>query len=286
VTEERSVQTKDTVPVPMRVISAGSDWRTVNLGELWQYRDLFYFLILRDIKSRYAQSVFGVGWAIIQPLFFMIIFTLVFGKLANVGSDGAPYPVFSYVGLVVWTYFASAFNEATTSLVSNSNMIGKVYFPRLILPLSAVLSKLIDLVIAFTLLVGLMIWYGITPTVWVFTLPLLVLIALTTAAGLGMWLSAMAIQFRDVKYALGFGVQLLMYASPVVYPASLVPERFQHFYALNPMVGAVEGFRSALLGTNPMPWDFIGIGAAVSIVLVVTGSLYFRRTERIFADVA
>lgn len=281
VVEEQEITTS-----PLRVISARSGWRAIDLAELWTYRDLFYFLVWRDIKSRYAQSVFGIGWAVIQPLFFMVIFTLVFDRLAKIGSDGAPYPVFSYTALVIWTYFASAFNEATTSLVTNANMIGKVYFPRLILPLSAVLAKLIDLVIAFTLLIGLMIWYGIMPTPWVFALPLLIAIAMATAAGLGMWLSALAIQFRDIKYALQFGVQLMMYASPVVYPASLVPDKYRLVYALNPMVGVVEGFRSALLDTNPMPWDFIGVGAAVSAVLVVTGTFYFRRTERIFADVA
>ena len=279
------VEEQATTSAPMRVISARSGWRAIDLAELWTYRDLFYFLVWRDIKSRYAQSVFGIGWAVIQPLFFMVIFTLVFDRLAKIGSDGAPYPVFSYTALVIWTYFASAFNEATTSLVTNANMIGKVYFPRLILPLSAVLAKLIDLVIAFTLLIGLMIWYGIMPTPLVFTLPLLIAIAMATAAGLGMWLSALAIQFRDIKYAMQFGVQLMMYASPVVYPASLVPDKYRLAYALNPMVGVVEGFRSALLDTNPMPWDFIGVGAAVSAVLVVTGTFYFRRTERIFADV-
>jgi lipopolysaccharide transport system permease protein len=276
---------QDAASAQLRVISARSGWRPIDLTELWRYRDLFYYLVWRDIKSRYAQSVFGIGWAVIQPLFFMIVFTLVFDKLTKVGSDGVPYPVFSYAALVVWTYFANSFNEATGSLVNNAGMIGKVYFPRLVLPISAVLAKLVDLVIAFTLLIALMAWYGLTPQVETFALPVLVLIAMTAAAGLGMALSALAIQYRDIKYALQFGVQLLMYASPVVYPTSLVPDKYLYYYALNPMVGVIEGSRSALLGTNPMPWDLIGIGAVSSIVLFIVGVFYFRRTERIFADV-
>ena len=255
------------------------------MRELWQYRDLFYFLVWRDIKVRYAQSVLGVGWAIIQPFFYMIVFTIVFGNLAKVSSDGAPYAIFSYTALVPWTYFSNALTESTSSLIQNVNMLSKVYFPRLVLPMVAVLGKLLDFGIAFLLLFGLMVWFRIAPTSWVLILPLLILLMMLSAAGLGMWLTALAIQYRDVKYAMIFLVQLLMYAAPVVYPASLIPDRYRLLYALNPMAGVIEGFRSALLGTNPMPWDLLAVGSIVAVVMFASGTFYFRRMERIFADV-
>lgn len=257
------------------------DW-----AELGAYRDLFYFLIWRSIKVRYAQSVLGIGWAIIQPVFSMLVFTVVFGNLANVSSDGVPYAVFSFTALVPWTYFSNALTEATSSLIGNANMISKVYFPRLVLPLSGVVAKLIDFGIAFFLLALLMVWYGITPSPTVIVLPLLILLMMLTAAGVGMWLTALAIQYRDVQYGMSFFIQLLMYGAPVVYPTSLIPERFQLLYALNPMVGVIEGFRAGLLSTREMPWDFIGIGACVACVVACSGALYFRYKERIFADVA
>lgn len=267
------------------VIEAKTGWEFIDWRELWQYRDLFFFLVWRDVKTRYAQSVLGIGWAVIQPVFSMAVFTVVFGKLAGLSSDGAPYAIFSYAALVPWTYFANALTGATSSLVSSSSMLKKVYFPRLIIPLAPVLGKLVDFGIALAILFGMMLVYGYVPTWDVLALPLLILLMMTTAAGVGMWLTALAVQYRDVNYAMGFVVQLLMYAAPVVYPASNVPEAYRLWYALNPMVGVIEGFRSALLGTNPMPWGMIGVGAAAAAAALVTGALYFRRMERVFADV-
>jgi len=267
------------------VFEAKSGWRFIDFHELWQYRDLFYFLIWRNIKVRYAQSVLGVGWAIIPPVFSMIVFTIVFGKLAKIGSEGVPYGIFCYAALVPWTYFSNALTQSGASLVGASGMISKVYFPRLIIPLSPVLDKLVDFGISLILLVGLMIWFKIAPTIWVLTLPLLILLMMLTAAGLGMWLTALAVQYRDVNYGMKFAIQLLMYASPVVYPASLVPGQYRLLFGINPMAGVIEGFRAAFLGTRPMPWDLIAVGSVVALVVAVSGTFYFRRTERIFADV-
>lgn len=258
----------------------------INWRELFEYRDLFFFLVWRGIKVRYAQSALGIGWAVVQPVFSMVVYTVILGKLAKIQSDGVPYAVFSFAGLVPWTYFANALTDSSNSLIGNSNMISKVYFPRMILPLSSVLAKLVDFGIAMLLLFALMVWYGVFPNATIVALPLLILLMMITAAGLGMWFTAMAIQYRDVSYAMNFIVQLLMYAAPVVYPSSLIPEQYQLFYALNPMVGVIEGFRAALLGTRPMPWDFIGVGSLVALGLLVSGAIYFRFKERIFADVA
>jgi lipopolysaccharide transport system permease protein len=268
------------------IIEARAGWRGVDWRELLRYRDLFRLLAWRSIKTRYAQSVIGVGWAVVQPLFSMLVFTLVFGRLARVPSDGAPYALFSFAALVPWTYFANALTDSTGSLISNSGMLSKVYFPRLVLPLAAVAAKLVDFGISLVLLLVLMAFSGRMPTPGIAALPLLVAIMVLAAAGAGMWLTALAIQYRDVNYAMSFFVQLLMYAAPVVYPASLVPERFRLLYALNPMVGVIEGFRSALLGTRPMPWAMLAIGASTALLLAITGALYFSRKERLFADVA
>lgn len=269
----------------IKVIEPRNGWRFLNFREVWQYRDLLYFLVWRDIKALYAQSVLGVGWAVIRPVFSMIVFTIIFGKLARISSDGVPYAIFSYAALVPWTYFSASLTGSTTSLISASGMFTKVYFPRLIIPLTPVLAKLVDFAIAHMLLFGLMAWFGMLPTIWVLTLPLLVLFMMITAAGLGMWLTTLAVQYRDIKHSIGFGTQILMYASPVVYPASLIPQKYRLFYGLNPMTGVIEGFRSALLGTNPMPWDLILIGGTISIFLAVSGAYYLRGRERVFADV-
>ena len=272
--------------IPQTIIEPQKGWRLIDVQELWQYKDLLWFLVWRDVKSRYAQSILGIGWAIIQPVFNMIVFTVIFGNLARIDSDGVPYAIFNYAAMVPWTYFANSLTEAGGSLVSSSNLLNKVYFPRLIIPLAPVLAKLLDFGIAMLLLFGLMLTYGIAPTIWALALPLLVLLMMLAASGAGMWLTALAIQYRDVKYALTFGVRLLMYAAPVVYSVNLIPDRYRLLYGLNPMAGVIEGFRSALLGTNPMPWDLIGVGAAVAVVLFITGALYFKRMERVFADVA
>ena len=272
--------------IQTRIIEPRSGWRLIDVRELWDYRDLFYFLTWRDIKVKYAQSVLGVGWAIIQPVFFMIVFTIVFGKLAKVGSDGVPYPVFSFAALVPWVFFSTAVVDGSDSLVRNANMLSKVYFPRLVMPMASVIAKLVDFGIALILLFAIMAWYRSAPSVWALALPLLILLMVLTASGLGMWFTALAIQYRDIKYAMSFVTQLGMYASPVVYPASLIPEQYRLFYALNPMVGVIEGFRSALLSTNPMPWDLIGVGTLTAALVAIGGAFYFRRMERIFADVA
>ena len=256
------------------------DWR-----ELVAYRDLFRFLVWRQVKVRYAQSSLGIGWAVIQPVFSMIVFTIIFGRLAKVESDRSTYALFSFVALVPWTYFSNALTGSTASLVSNANMLSKVYFPRVVLPLSAVLAQLVDFVIAMCLLFALMVFYGVWPTAGVVMLPLLVVLMMLTAAGLGMWLTALAVQYRDINYGMGFFVQLMMYAAPVVYPTSLIPEQYRLLYALNPMVGVIEGFRSALLGTRDMPWDLIAIGTITSLIIAMSGLIFFRSKERIFADV-
>jgi lipopolysaccharide transport system permease protein len=268
------------------VIKPQSGFQLVSWKELADYRDLFFFWVWRNIKARYAQSVLGIGWAIIQPLFAMLVFTIVFGKLAKVDSDGAPYAIFSFAGLLPWTYFANALTEASNSLVINNNMITKIYFPRVILPITSIISKLVDFTISSVIMVVLLFVFQVTPTINILFLPALILLMMVTAAGAGMWLSAMAIHYRDVKHGLHFVVQLMMYAAPVVYPASLIPEQYRLLYAVNPMVGVIEGFRSAILGTNPMPWDMITVGSATAIILFISGILYFKKMERIFADVA
>lgn len=268
------------------IIEARSDWRLVDWKELYNYRDLLRFLVWRELKVRYAQSAIGIGWAIIQPVFSMIVFTIIFGKLAKISSDGSPYALFSLAALVPWTYFSNALIDGTNSLVNEANLLKKVYFPRILMPLSAVFAKLVDFSIAMCLLFILMIFFQTPPTWGILVLPILILLMMFTAFGLACWLTAFAIQYRDVKHAMNFVVQLLMYAAPVVYPASLIPERYQLLYAINPMVAVIEGFRSALLGTRDMPWAFIAVGITSTTIITLTGLLYFNKKERIFADVA
>lgn len=257
------------------------DWK-----EMWQYRDLFLFLVWRDIKTRYAQSILGVGWAIIQPVFSMIVFTIVFGNLAKVNSEGVPYAIFSYTALVPWTFFSTSLTSASGSLISSKNLITKVYFPRLVIPITPVLGKMIDFGISFLILIGLMVWFGVKPTIWALMVPVFIILMMLTAAGVGMWLTALSIQYRDIRYGSEFFVQLLMYASPVIYPTSIIPEKYQILYALNPMVGVIEGFRASLLGTRAMPWDLLGVGALMAVAFFLSGVMYFRSMERYFADVA
>jgi lipopolysaccharide transport system permease protein len=272
-------------PKPVKIIEASSGWKMVDFEELWRYKDLLYFLTLRGIKARYAQSILGVAWAIIQPLFTTLVFTLVFGGLAKVDSDGMPYILFSYLALWPWNYFSGTLTESANSLVQNANMITKVYFPRMVLPLSAILSKLLDFIIAFVVVVIMLIYFRQMPGLGVMFLPLLILQLLLCSLGIGMFLSAMAVKYRDVKHALTFVVQLLLYAAPVVYSTSAVPSQFVPFYVLNPMVGVIEGFRAAFLD-RPMPWEWIWPGMIVAVFVFVFGTMYFRRMERIFADVA
>jgi lipopolysaccharide transport system permease protein len=269
----------------VKIIQASSGWKMVDFKEIWRYKDLLYFLTLRGIKARYAQSILGVSWAIIQPLFSTIVFTLVFGGLAKVDSDGMPYFLFSYLALWPWNYFSGTLTESANSLIQNANMITKVYFPRMVLPLSAILSKLLDFLIAFVVVIVLLIYFQVTPGWGLLILPVLILQLLMTSLGIGMFLSALAVKYRDVKHALSFIVQLLLYAAPVVYSTNAVPEKYIPFYILNPMVGVIEGFRAAFLN-RPIPWEWIWPGSILSVIFFVFGMMYFRRMERIFADVA
>jgi lipopolysaccharide transport system permease protein len=282
--------------VPVTVIEPSSGWQLVNWRELYAYRDLFRFLTWRTIRVRYSQSAVGVGWAIVQPLFQMITFTLIFGRLAQLESDGVPYPSFSLVALVTWTFFSNALVTSAGSLVAQANMLSKIYFPRLVLPVTDVVAKLFDFGIAFAVTLIMLAFLGWSPNWGVFMLPYLILLMVVTTLGLGLWLGALAVQFRDVNHAVVFIAQILMYASPVVYPTSLLPDTYQltptlaiapqSLYALNPMVGVIEGFRSALLATRPMPFGWIATGTLTAATLLVTGVLYFRNRERFFADIA
>lgn len=270
----------------MVTIEPLSRWRLVDLREVLDYRDLFWFLVYRSIRSRYAQSALGISWAVIQPVMTMVVFTVVFGKMVKVSSDGVPYAVFSFAALVPWNYFQTALTEAVQTLVTEKNMVSKVYFPRVILPISRILARLLDFAIGLVILAGFLLFFRMTPNVGALMLLPLTLVMAATATGIGLLLSAMAVQYRDINYAMTFVARLLMYAAPVVYPASLVPDHYRILYGLNPMVGVIEGFRSGLLGTTPMPWDLIVPGVVVSGVLLVFGAVYFRRKERLFADVA
>jgi lipopolysaccharide transport system permease protein len=266
-------------------IEPSRGWVSLKLKELWEYRELLYFLIWRDIKVRYKQTVLGAAWAILQPLFTMVVFSLFFGKLAGMPSDGIPYPIFSYAALVPWTYFAQGLSQSSNSLVGSANLIKKVYFPRLVVPISAVLSGSVDFVLAFIVLLGMMLYFGIVPTLNVLWLPLLLLLALTTSLGVGLWLTAMNVQFRDVRHIVPFMVQAWMFATPIAYPSSLLDEPWKTLYGLNPMAGVVEGFRWALLGTDTQPGSMIYVSALVSVSLLISGAFYFRRMEKTFADV-
>lgn len=285
ISADSSESGRDPTHLSTTVIEARGGWRLVDWKELYDYSDLFQFLVWRSIKVRYAQSALGIGWAVIQPLFTMVVFTIIFGRLAHMKSDGVPYAVFSFTALVPWTYFANSLTEGTASLINNASMLSKVYFPRLILPLAAVMAKLVDFSIALVMLAALLVWYQIVPTRGLVMLPLLVLLMVVAAAGLSLWLTALAVQYRDVNYAMTFLVQLLMYSTPVLYPVSLVPERYHLLYAINPMVGVIEGFRAAFLGTRPMPFDLLSVGTVTASVVAITGIFYFRRREKIFADV-
>ncbi len=272
------------------ILEPPSGWQLIDWRELRAYRDLFYFLVERDVKVLYKQTVLGFAWAIIRPVFSMIVFTIIFGNLAEVSSDGVPYAIFNYVALVPWLYFSSAMTGSSLSLVNNVNMLTKVYFPRLVYPLTPVFAQLVDFAISFSIVAILMIAFGIAPTGNVLYLPLLMLLLMMTAAGVGMWLSALAVQYRDVRHALPFVAQVLLYAAPVVWPTSLITERFGYaarlLYGLYPLAGIIEGFRSALLDTVPMPWDLIGVGTISALVILTTGAMYFKRMEQFFADVA
>lgn len=270
--------------IPSLRIEASSGFIPLRLKELWEFRELFYFLVWRDIKVRYKQTALGVLWAVIQPLMTMIVFSIFFGKLAKLSSDGVPYPIFSFAALVPWTLFASGLSQASGSLVGSSNLIKKVYFPRLIIPTATVLAGVVDFLIAFGMLLLLMLGYGITPTLNIIWLPALLLLTVITSLGISLWLSALNVEYRDVKYIIPFLTQFWLFATPIAYSSSLLSEPWRTLYGINPMVGVVEGFRWALLGTDTQPGAMVFVSALVAVILLVSGAYYFRRMEKTFAD--
>jgi lipopolysaccharide transport system permease protein len=270
---------------PVLRIQPSQGWVSLKLGELWEYRELVCFLIWRDVKVRYKQTALGAAWAVVQPLFTMLVFSVFFGRLAKMPSDGIPYPIFAYVALVPWTLFAQGLHQSSDSLVSSANLLRKVYFPRLAIPIATIMAGLVDFLIASLMLFCLMYYFGIGLTVKVLWLPLFLALTLTTSLGVGLWLSALNVRFRDVRYVLPFLVQFWMFATPIAYPSSLLSEPWRTLYGLNPMAGVVEGFRWALLGAKTAPGPIIMVSATVSLLILIGGAFYFRRVEKTFADV-
>jgi homopolymeric O-antigen transport system permease protein len=271
-------------PIPTTVVQPRRPFWHLELGHLWEYHELLFFLVWRDVKVRYKQTALGVAWAILQPLLATLIFSIFFGRLARMPSDGIPYPVFAFVALVPWQYFANALTESSNSLVASQNLIKKVYFPRLIIPMASVIAGLVDFCFAFMILIGMMFHYGIRPSGSIFLFPVFLLLAVATALAAGLWLSALNVQFRDVKHTIPFLVQFWFFATPVVYPSSIVPEKWRMWYGLNPMAGVVGGFRYAILGKGH-PGPMIWVSAAAVAVMLIGGMLYFRKMESTFADI-
>jgi len=272
---------------PLTIIQASSGWVPLRLSELWQYREILYFLVWRDIKVRYKQTVIGATWAIVQPLMAMAVFSVFLGRLAQVPSDGVPYPLFAFCGLVPWTFFANGLQQSSQSLVASTQLITKVYFPRLLIPTARVLAGVPDLALAFLLLLGMLWHYGAVakPVRALWLLPL-ALLAFSTALGVGLWFSALNVKYRDIQHAVPFIIQIWLFSTPIAYPASLLPDHWRALYALNPMVGVVEGFRWALLGTGHSPWGSLtGVSTLAALGILVTGAFFFRRIERTFADI-
>jgi lipopolysaccharide transport system permease protein len=270
---------------PTVVVEPNEGLFHLDLQAVWHYRELLYFLTWRDVKVRYKQTILGAAWAILQPLMTMVILTLIFGKFAKIPSDGLPYPLFAYTALLPWNYFSQAVSRSGASLVGSAHLISKVYFPRLIVPISAAVGPLVDFAIAFVVLVGMMIWYGIAPTWGMLALPLLLFLALLTALAVGLWLSALNVRYRDVGHTIPFLIQFWMFASPVAYPVSLVPEKWRLLYSLNPMAGVIEGFRWAVLGKETPDFSVMTLSAVVVVAILIGGLVYFTRVEQTFADV-
>ena len=275
----------DVQSLPVHVIAPEHGWVPVRLNELWEYRELLYFFVWRELKIRYKQTALGVAWAVIQPFFTMIVFTVLFGRLAKVPTDGLPYPVFAFCALLPWQLFAFALTESSNSVVANQRLLTKVYFPRLLMPMSSSCVGLADFLISFVMLLALMAYYGMAPGAAALTIPFWTLLAVATALGIGLWLAALNVRYRDVRYTVPFLTQIWMYATPVAYPLSWLPPQWRALYALNPMVGVIEGFRWALLGQTNTSRTTIAISLVASVVLLVSGLFYFRRTERTFADI-
>lgn len=272
-------------PLPAYTIAPSRAWVALRLGELWAYRELLYSLVLREIKVRYKQTALGVGWAMIQPFLTMVVFSIFFGRLAGIASEGLPYPVFAFTALVPWQLFAFSLTESSNSVVANQRLITKVYFPRLLMPIAPIGVALVDFSVAFGVLVAMIVYYGVTPTVAALTVPLWALLAVLTALAMALWLSALNVRYRDVRYTVPFLIQLWLFATPVAYPTSIVPEAWRPIYALNPMVGVVDGFRWALLGETAPPLLTAMVSVVTVVTLLVGGLFYFRRMERTFADV-
>ncbi len=276
-------------PIPTVDIQPTRGLAALNLRDLWEYRELLYFLVWRELKVRYKQTALGVAWIILQPVVSMVVFSFLFGELLKVPSGGVPYPLFAYSALLPWNYFASSLNRSSSSVVGNAHLITKVYFPRLIIPIAGVLSGLVDLGIAFLVLIGLMLYYGITPTAAVVLLPAFLLLAMVTALSFGLWLSALNVRFRDINYVVPFLTQVWMYLTPVIYGSTLVPERLRFLLGLNPMTAVVEGFRWALLGSRltdaQAPGILFSASVVIMLVTLVGGLIFFRSTEKTFADI-
>ena len=271
--------------IPTDVIQPSEGHFALDLGAVWRYRELLYFLVWRDVQVRYKQTAIGIGWAILQPLMAMLIFTVIFGNFAKIPSDGLPYSIFAYTALLPWTYFAQALSRSGTSLVGNANLITKVYFPRLLIPLASVLAPVVDFLLSFVILLGLMAWFGVMPTWGVLALPLFLLIAIMTALAVVLWLAPLNVQYRDVGHTIPFLIQVWMYASPVAYSVSLVPEQWRPLYSLNPMVGVIEGFRWALLGKASPDYAVMAVSAVTVVALMLGGLIFFKKMELTFADV-
>jgi lipopolysaccharide transport system permease protein len=272
------------INTPVILIKPKSGWQIIDFKALKEYRDLFIFLVWRDIKVLYAQTILGFAWAFLQPLIQIIIFTIIFGRVAKVPSEGIPYILFSTVAIIPWTYLSQAMTQSSQSLVQGQGMLGKIYFPRLIFPITPVLAKLVDFVISMILVMAVIIYYRVMPTWNLLLFPFLLLLMVGTAAGIGMWLSALAIRYRDVKHAMTFVVRMLMYSAPIVYSASSIPAKYRIIYSLNPIVGVIEGYRACFLGTL-IPWEYILLGSATAVILFISGAMYFQRMERVFVDV-
>lgn len=266
------------------LIKPSTGWAALDLKDLWIYRELVYFMTWRDLKVRYKQTVLGASWAVLQPFLTMVVFSIFFGGLARVPSDNVPYPIFSYTALLPWTLFSKALLDASKSLVSSSHIITKIYFPRIILPLATILAGIVDFLIAFVVLLGMMVYYQVSPTTHVWTLPLFLLLALVTAMGVGLWLSALNVLYRDINYATHFITQFWMFITPIVYSSSMIPDQWRLIYAVNPMAGVVNGFRWALLGIGSPPGLDLLVSVTVAFILLISGLFFFKRTERLFAD--
>lgn len=266
------------------VLTADSDWSLFDFKELQRYRDLFYFLVWRDIKVLYAQTVLGFAWAILNPAIQIVVFSIIFGRIANIGTDGVPYVLFSTVAIIPWTYMSDAMTSASQSLVSGKNLLGKIYFPRVLFPLTPILAKLVDFSISLIILILVMVYYRVTPTWNLLLMPVLIVAMMLVPIGIGMWLAALAIRYRDVKFAMTFMIKLLIYSAPILYSASAIPADMRFWYSLNPIVAVIEGFRSCLLG-GPIEWQFILPGLFIAVLIFLSGALYFRRMEKVFVDV-